>query len=339
MMCAGVVLFIILVLVYHKAFSSMFQRLYIYLLTVTFLIEVSIFLSMEHQFRYDGQEKVCVLLGFVTQWLSVMQMVYTFEMIIYLLCLVNFAVHRSCFQKLRQSKLCRRLTETLLALLPVILSFVYAWKPYIGGNEYGLAGPFCWIRSVDDNCEHVGTRDQMIYYGMYEILGISGIIVQVIFAVVYCKLASSMKEARYLLRQTLIVMVFQLLYTLTITFQLCVRLYSSLSQQQTHYALWLTFSIVSPFRQLLFPFGCLVCFYPVKAMFIKFFTQKACKCCCNESRSRSYEDVGNLVTRRATNPESTRISQPSHTFFIVPHPSYSTYERSHLVSNTETATE
>ena len=199
----------------HRAFSSRFQRLYFYLLIVTFLVELFISLSVERQFQYSGQDDVCVFLGFTTEWLSVAQMFYTFEIIIYLFCMVIFTIQKNRFQV---SKICQRLTEALLTVLPVVLAFVFSWEPYMSGNQYGLAGPFCWIRSEDENCNHVGTRDQMIYYGLYEILGFTGIIAHIVFAIVHCRLASSWKEARYLLRQTLIVMVFQFAYTITITF-------------------------------------------------------------------------------------------------------------------------
>ena len=339
MTCTLLLSFILFLVLCHKALSSIFQRLYIYLLIVTLLIEIFISLSVERQFQYTGQDKVCVFLGFTTQWLSVIQMIYTFEIIAYLFCIVVFAIRQeNCFpQHLQHSRACRRLTEALLAILPIIAAFVYSWEPYVRGNHYGLAGAFCWIRSMDEVCRDVGTIDQMIYYGLYELLGIIGVVVQIIFAVVYCRLSSSMKEARYLLRQTLIVMIFKFVYTLTITFQLGVRLYTGLSKHQSYYAMWMTFSFVSPFRQLLFPVGCLVCFYPVKVMFMDSLCRKMWRTCCNRissSNSSSYEVVGNpnvTFARRATVPESTRISQPSYTYFIVPHPDL-IGEASHLVS-------
>ena len=337
MVCAGLVLFILVFLVCHKAFSRTFQRLYIYLLIVTFLVEVFISLSIEHQFQYSGQKEICVFLGFATQWLSVIKMMYTFETIVYLLCLVVISIHEDCFHWLPQSKFCRRLTEVLLALLPVLCAFIYSWEPYIGGNRYGLAGPFCWIRSMDETCRHVGTRDQMIYYGLYEMLGVSGFVTYVILSIVYCRLAPSLKEARYLLRQTLIVLIFQFAYTLAVTFQLGVRLYTGLSghhiDSENSYSLWLTFSFVSPIRELLFPIGCFICFYPVKAVVMDIFW-KIWKCCF-KLRNSSYVEIENpdiTRPRHATVPESTRISQPSSTFFVVPHPDdYSAVERFHGV--------
>ena len=318
--CAVLLLSISVLLICHKAFSSTFQRLYFYLLIVTFLVEVCIFLSIEHQFQYKGQNDVCTFLGFATEWLSVTQMFYTFEIIIYLFCLVIFTIQKNRFQV---SKICQRLTEALLTLFPVVLAFIFSWEPYISGNRYGLAGPFYWIRSKDENCHHVGTRDQIIYYGLYEILGFTGIIAHVVFAVVYCRLASTLKEARYLLRQTLIVMVFQFAYTITITFQLGVRLYTGLSQLQSPYTLWLTFTAVSPIRQLLFPVGCIICFYPFKDMLLECF-RKVQRCCYKGQRSSYVEIESPYFTEHATVPQSTRISQPSNTFFSVPHPDDST---------------
>ena len=329
--CTALLVSISVLLICHKAFSSTFQRLYFYLLIVTFLVEVLICLSIERQFQYKGQNDVCVFLGFTTQWLSVTQMFYTFEIIVYLFCLVIFSIQRNRSQV---SKISQRFTEVLLTLLPVLLAFIFSWEPYIGGNGYGLAGPFCWIRSEDEECHHIGTRDQMIYYGLYEILGFTGIIAHIVFAIVYCRLASILKGVRYLLRQTLIVMVFQFAYTVTITFQLGVRLYTGLSKLQSHYALWLTFSFVSPIRQLLFPVGCIICFYPVKDMLLECFW-KVQRCCC-KGPSSSYNEIENpYFTGRATVPESTRISQPSDTIFVVPHPDDSTtgvLESTQLVS-------
>lgn len=329
--CALLLLSISILLICHRAFSSRFQRFYFYLLIVTFLVELFISLSVERQFQYKGQDGVCVFLGFATEWLSVTQMFYTFEIIIYLFCLVIFAIQKNQFQV---SKACQRLTEALLTILPVVLAFIFSWEPYMSGNRYGLAGPFCWIRSEDENCHHVGTRDQMIYYGLYEILGFTGIIAQIVFAIVYCRLASSWKEARYLLRQTLIVMVFQFAYTITITFQLGVRLYTGLSKLQSPYALWLTFTAVSPIRQLLFPIGCIICFYPLKTMLLECF-RKMQRCCCKR-QSSSYVEVDDPhFMEHPTVPQSTRISQPSSTFFNVPHPDESTtgvLENSRLVS-------
>ena len=62
------------------------------------------------------------------------------------------------------------------------------------------------------------------------------------------------------------------------------------------------------------------------------------RCCC-KGPSSSYSEIENpYFTGRATVPESTRISQPSDTFFVVPHPDDSTtgvLETTQLVSPSE----
>ena len=102
----------------------------------------------------------------------------------------------------------------------------------------------------------------MIYFGLYEADGDTGLATSLVFAVVYCKLASAVKEAKSLLRCTLILMCFQLGYILIVTLQLAVRLYTGLTGHRQHIALWFMHAFVTPNGQLIFPLGCLACFYP-----------------------------------------------------------------------------
>ena len=70
--------------------------------------------------------------------------------------------------------------ECMCVILPVLLSFVYAWIPYIH-NNHGLAGAWCWVRTVDDNCTVVGLVDQIMNgYFFYVTTGILGLMIIVI---------------------------------------------------------------------------------------------------------------------------------------------------------------
>ena len=108
--------------------------------------------------------------------------------------------------------------------------------PYFD-NNYGLAGPWCWVRSVDGECRSVGMRDQMIYFGLYEAVGVIGLTTSFVFSIVYCKLATSFREAKGLLKRTLILMCFQLGYNLIVTLQLVVRLYTAITGHRQHIGL------------------------------------------------------------------------------------------------------
>ena len=164
-----------------------------------------------------------------------------------------------------ESKCFQVLLELSFALLPILLSFLFALVPFFD-NNYGPAGPWCWVRSVDDECRSVGLRDQMIYFGLYEAVGIIGLSTSLVFSVLYCRLATTLKEAKGLLKRTLILMCFQLGYILIVTLQLVVRLYTGLTSRRQHIGLWFMHAFVIPNGQLIFPLGCLACFYPVRKM-------------------------------------------------------------------------
>jgi len=64
-MIGTVIIFaILLFLVYNKLYSSLFHRLYLYLIIATLLSDISRVFSIEHLWHYEGQEKVCEGVGF-----------------------------------------------------------------------------------------------------------------------------------------------------------------------------------------------------------------------------------------------------------------------------------
>ena len=324
--CVVIVGLILLFLLCHKAYSTTFQRLYLYVIIATLFSELIQALGIEHQFQYKRQEEVCFWLGFITHWTSVMVFIFAFGIILYLLCLIVTKIKGNICSQPSQSKCCQILPELLFALLPVLLSFAFAWVPYFD-NNYGLAGPWCWVRSVDDDCKSVGLRDQMIYFGLYEAVGVIGLTTSSVFSIVYCKLATSFKEAKSLLKRTLILMGFQLGYVLIVTIQLAVRLYTGLTHQRQHIGLWFLHAVVIPNGQLIFPLGCLACFYPVTSMLLGSISKAGLKCknwykscsfraCCKYHQQPSSSQWEDEI---ATAPESNRVSFPSDTFFNIPY--------------------
>ena len=314
-LCSVFATIILLLLLCQKSYSSTLQRLFLYLLVDTVIVEVVYASNLEHQYHYQGQAQVCVWVAFFTQWSSSVIFFATFGITVYLLSLVIVQIrgNSNCFMKLRlRPKYCQYVIEGLLGFLPIILAFVLAWLPYVDGN-YGIAGPWCWIRFVDDKCEAIGLKNQMIFYGIYDIVGIIDIITSLIFVVVYCRLSTEFREARRLLRKTLILMLFQFVHTLIVLFQTSMRIYTG-TKHHNIYALWITYAVVSPSRQLLYPVGFLVCFYPVKSMLrdLLFKTFK---------KFDNHKDYFN-VTQVATVRESTRVSPLSHTYFIMSHEPY-----------------
>ena len=119
-----------------------------------------------------------------------MVFIYAFGIILYLLCLIVTKIRGNLCSQAVQSKCYQVVLEGSFILLPILLSFAFALFPYFD-NNYGLAGPWCWIRSVDDECKSIGMRDQMIYFGLYEAVGVIGLTPSLVFSIVYCKLATA----------------------------------------------------------------------------------------------------------------------------------------------------
>lgn len=311
-LCTAFATIIFLFLLCHKSYSTLLQRLFLYLLADTIIVEIINMFSLEHQIQYSKQEQVCEWLAFLTHWTTSTMLFAAFGIILYLFCLVTVQIRGNChlLVQLKQRRCFQCIVEGAFAILPFLLAFSLAWVPYTDG-DYGIAGPWCWIRTLDDNCEPLGLKNQMIYFGMYELVGVIGIITSTVFAVVYCRLSTAFSEAQRLLRQTLILMLFQLVYILTILYQMIMRLYTGSKGQHDIYALWIIYAVISPSRQLIFPLGCLICFYPVKSML-------SCRAWnFQSSKQRHYQNRGET----SSVPESTRVSPWSHTYFIAPHES------------------
>ena len=329
MICAVITLAILIYLICYKAFSSLFQRLYLYLVIGTLFAEISVALSIEHQWHYRGQETVCVWLGFFTQWGCVLVFIFSYEIVIYLLYLVLSKIRGTPLPQWMGSRCCGVIVEIIYTLLPLLISTAFALFPYIKKN-YGIAGPWCWVQSLNGNCEPSGFVTQTVFYSMYMAVGVAGIAASLIFSIVYFKLATSFRDARQLLKQTLYVMVFQFIHILIVMFNLTVRLYTLLSRRHQLYVLWLAHAFTIPFGILVFPLGYLLCFYHVKIVQIVHKKIAALKCCKHKSSSKYVE--AQSITRHATAPVSDRITQPSDTFFVVPHPDMVS-EKSPLISD------
>ena len=329
MICAVITLAILLYLMYYKAYSSLLQRLYLYLVVGTLFTEIAVALNIEHQWHYKGQETVCVWLGFFTQWTYVLVFIFSYEIVLYLLYLVMLKIRGTPLPPWMGSKCCTVTVEIIYIVTPLLISTTFAVFPYVK-RSYGVAGPWCWVVSLNGDCEPSGFVTQMVFYSMYMAVGVVGIAASLVFLIVYFKLATSFREARQLLKQTLYVMVFQFIHILIVMCNLTLRLYTLLSRRHEVFGLWLAHAFTIPLGVLVFPLGYLLCFYPVKIVQIVYKKIAAFKCCKHKSSNKYVE--AQSVTRHATAPVSDRITQPSDTFFVVPHPDMVS-EKSPLLSD------
>ena len=86
------------------------------------------------------------------------------------------------------------------------------------------------------------------------------------------------------------------------------------------FAIWIVYSLISPLRQLIFPFACLFTFFSLRKL-RQFSPFKKCAGRYSSSRStKSTEHDHRQKSSVKTVPDSTRVSPESSTFFVVPHP-------------------
>ena len=282
--------------------------------------EIIVGLNIEHQWKYKGQETVCVWLGFFSQLTFVLVFILSYEVVVHVFCIaVKGFLSLKC--EFLASKYYSVTLETVYIVLPLLISVLFAIYPYAKKN-YGIAGPWCWVLSLNEECAPFGFVAQMIFYSLYMLVGIVGMAVSlVLHAVIYCKIP---KESRQLLKETLYVLIFQFIHIMIIMYNLSVRLYTLISWRHQHYNLWSADAFTLPIGVLVFPFGYLLCIYPAKRMCFQLMTFLKLK-----------QRVQMVLTEMATAPKSDRISLSSNTF-IIPHPDESKvsdpHEKSPLVN-------
>ena len=315
-----IILAILLFLIYNKLYSSLFQRLYLYLIIATLLSDISGVISIEHLWHYKGQEAVCEGVGLFLAWTYVLTFIFSYEIIAYLLYLVVTKIRGTRFPQcgFGNTRCCGVTVEIAYIAIPVIIATVFALPPLMQ-HKYGIAGPWCFVRSLNDDCEPTGYSAQMTFYGMYMTLGVAGIIASLIFLIVYFKLANTFKEVRHLLKRTLYVLGFKFIHILMILCSVACRVYTLQSRRHERYGLWLTHALAFPIGVLVFPLGYFLCFHHVGQIIHKGFKKLVLKYRKHNTSFNRVAVPSITAARWATMPKSDRITQPSDTYFDVPH--------------------
>ena len=334
--CMMILLAVLLFLICSKAYSTVFQRLYMYLVVGKVLSEIVIALLIEHQWKYRGQETVCKWLGFFSLWTYYIIFILSYEIIGYILYLVISKMGVSPPPTKWMSTKCFRVfMELAYILMPVFVSTVFAVQAY-ASDSYGIAGPWCFVRSLAKDCKPRSFVVQVVFFITNVAVGAVSIAVSIFFLSIYLKFARSYKEVRHLLKQTLCVMIFQCILTFLAMFHFSVRLYTLITRRHQQYGLWVTFALTGPAGELILPLGILLNFYPVRKILHKIYERLIQLCC----RYGTPANVVESITKEATTaPKSDRITQPSTTYFDVPHPDsesdMSTSDQSPLIKDNE----
>ena len=329
--CCFISSVVVLLLLISKAYHSVLQRLFFYLMVATAIRELSIAALVEHHFKYQGQDEVCTWVALFYNWTGIVLFAFTVGIMTYLFLLVKYLAKGNTVPPFLQSRCRKVLLESSYVVLSLVLTFAYAMIPYFT-NNYGLVGAWCWIRSLDESCKmRLSGLLAQLFYGhiFYESAGIIGIIFMIAVAVVYYRLPVTLQEARLLLKKTFIVMGCFLLYIVIVVIGLSSGMISARTGHYQHVAIWLSIGITYPISLLLLPVAFILSFYPVSKICRFAVCAKARRCCCflcdRHDRQKSKRTVS-LLQKPAcsthnvpTIPDSSRVSFPSNTFFQVPY--------------------
>ena len=323
--CLIIVTVILLQICLFKAYRTVFQRMFLYLIVSAWILEAQISVRIEHQFYYEGQHHMCKMYGFLTQWSVISMFLFSLGIIIHLLYLVFSQIKGKSPTSISQKS---KTLELFYIVAVCIVPGTYLWIPFIHDN-YGLAGAFCWMRALDENCTNVGLEDQVIFgYGFSIISGIVGVFATIALLVLYCRIAQHFPEAKKLLLRTLILVIFLLAFVLVISLALVVRLYTAITGRHQTYSVWIMHGVAIPICHIIFPVGYLICFYSwnwfrwttLKRAAMK--NWKCCFACCKKAKTvRTYaKNKGpDSTVNVCTHPESSRVSDLSNTYFNVPY--------------------
>lgn len=327
--CLVVILLIIVLLFFYRAYESTLQRLFFYLSTVTLIYEIANVLQMEHLWQYHQQKKLCAYLGFCDQWTVAMVYLSTIQINIFLMYKVYEQFRGALCPSISHSQRCRIVLEICSVLCVVLIPCAYLWKPLLDGN-FGIAGAWCWMRTLDEDCVSVGFLDQVFFaYVLRGVTHVFNLISILLLAAIFYQLARNYRGVRRqhlnTVIKTLLLMVFLLVSFVFDAFEIKVRLWTGLAHRRELYSLWVVYAMGPPISKLAFPVGFLLYLYSIKKFSREAIERAAskwkscCPCCecCKRAHRRHYHFI--TAQDNPTAPFSHPVSVPSAT---MSHPPY-----------------
>ena len=303
--CCLISIVIIVLILFNKAYNSVLQRFFLYLMASILLRELFIVASLEHHYKYDKeiQDKVCAAIGLIWNWSGIMVFIFTVGMKVYLFIYVKRLTRGDTGPVFVQSGCGRVTLESLYVVLSVFVTICYAFVPFFTKN-YGLAGPWCWIRAIDENCtvSTSGLINQILNGYVFYVPGsIIGLVLLIGIAVLYCRLPSTLgNESRLLLKKTFFVIITFVANIVIAGFALLTRVTAGIKRQYDFPGTWYCFAITWPISLLLFPIVYMICFFRTNHVF---------SCYKELPQGRNEHSIQN-----PTIPKSSRLSAPSETF-------------------------
>ena len=167
--CFGLGLPIAILVCARRLLKTPLQRQYLYVLLATQAHLLILGAGANGIFAdYSVHDAPCRVLGFLTQWASITELIFTFSIIVFLhgAILHHHASRKLLFCRGWIDKVdgprTRLVLEALFVALSVLSPPAIDWLPF-RDHAYGLSGAWCWIVSLNgsENCTDTGFAYQM----------------------------------------------------------------------------------------------------------------------------------------------------------------------------------
>lgn len=319
---------VFLLLVFHKAYTSLLQRLFLYFTIVTLLQLACIAMNIELQFSFEGEEAFCKWLGFIQHWAYMMNWLFSLTLTFYLHVLVYHQIKGKQLLTLGSKK--GVFMEVFLVIAILSLPFTVLWIPF---HSYGLNGPLCWTQHIRKDCSEndLGGTFELIFTYCCAVVRLLIVASFLVLFVVFCRLACLYRHTRnqYLrtIGRTVSLMFFLIISALIELIGLLTYIHTAVTGNHIDEAVMKVLEIdyvVLPFSLVIIPVGFMVYLYSLKRFSWDSMKRAArewkwCCVCCHCKRVRRAIVIRAQKQEDATAPESDRVSAPSKTFFAVPY--------------------
>ena len=289
----------------HRVYETVVKRLVAGYIAVNLPYQLVLALHLIHYFRPD-QKNFCKADGFLNQYLESVEFLFMLAIgLVLFLKLCGVTTSWKCHCCVATFKCCGRKInklETGLFVSMFLFPLLFDWIPFTTGS-YGSFGPWCWIRSLENDCSphKAGLRERK---GVaYAPLGTIVVLTIGLFIASLFLLGCTIKKAKKLNKMRITNSVFFLALMLLLYIVQAV-VYFTLSVPA-----WMLIAIFIPLTETLTPLVLLVAIHlPLSSVFGRV-------CCHGHGYMRTESD-------QATMRASTVIQQPSHTTWNPPHSTY-----------------
>ena len=316
-LCLAVITLILLLLIFHKAYTSTLQRLLLYLMIFAVIQEACMTAGYTTQFEYSEHEIFCDMISIVWQWSTTVGYLLTLVMIVYLPYKVYKQFRGDPFPRLSTSNCCRIAMECFFIFIVLAFPLTYT-LPFANCGYLLLQPQLCRISLKDHFANQVGENctNQLIILslvpGIVSFIDFVGIfVITIVLSVVFCCLAREYRETRKALCRTVVLLGFFVPYPIIglVFFGVLFGKRDILSELLIY--LGVVYPAMFPIIQLMFPLGFLFYLYS-----FHLFCWRAIKRAAAEWRCfHSCCGKENAPQEAATAPGSHCVTAPSVTFF------------------------